>query len=87
VDYQQAAQDQHSLPSEADGRTLADYQPLQIPTGRQVGVRQDALDLWSLGLSKNYWSMCKKLKTVMTAAALRKPYPSIVQVILLFLSN
>ena len=43
VDYQQAPQDQYSLPSEADGRTLADHRPLQAPTGRQTGVRQDEL--------------------------------------------
>ena len=29
-------------------------------------------DLWSLGSSKNYWSMCKKLKTVMTACGIEK---------------
>ena len=43
VDYQQATQDQYPLPGEADGRTLADYRPLQAPTGRQTGVRQDEL--------------------------------------------
>ena len=72
VDHQQASQNQHPLSGETDGRTLADYRPLQAPTGRQTGVRQDALDLWSLGLSKNYWSMCKKLKTVMTACGIEK---------------
>ena len=72
MDNRPPSQDGHSLPSKADGRTLADYQPLQTPTGRQVGVRQDALDLWSLGSSKNYWSMCKKLKTVMTACGIEK---------------
>ena len=43
VDYQQATQDQHSFPGEADGRTLADYRPLQASAGRQTGVRQDEL--------------------------------------------
>ena len=43
VDYQQTSQDQHPLSSEADGRALADHRPLQTPTGRQAGVRQDEL--------------------------------------------
>ncbi len=43
MDNQQATQDQYPLPSKADGRTLADYRPLQAPTGRQTGVRQDEL--------------------------------------------
>ena len=43
VDHQQASQDQHSFPGEADGRTFADYRPLQAPTGRQTGIRQDEL--------------------------------------------
>ena len=43
VDHQQAPQDQHPLPSEADGCTLADNRPLQTPTGRQTGIRQDEL--------------------------------------------
>ena len=72
VDHQQASQNQHPLSGETDGRTLADYRPLQALTGRQTGFRQDALDLWSLGSSKNYWSMCKKLKTVMTACGIEK---------------
>ena len=72
MDHQQASQDQHPLPSETDGRAFADNRPLQAPTGRQTGFWQDALDLWSLGLSKNYWSMCKKLKTVMTACGIEK---------------
>ena len=63
---------QHSLTSETDGCTFADYRSLYAPTGRQVDIRQDALDLWSLGLSKNYWSMCKKLKKVMEACGIEK---------------
>ena len=43
VDHRPPSQDGHPVPSEADGRTLADYQPLQTPTGRQTGVRQDEL--------------------------------------------
>ena len=45
MDYQQATQDQHPLPSEADGCTFTDYRPLQALTGKQTGVRQDALEL------------------------------------------
>ena len=72
TDHQQVSQNQHPLSGETDGRTLADYRPLQAPTRRQTGVRQDALDLWSLGSSKNYWSMCKKLKKVMEACGIEK---------------
>lgn len=72
MDNRPPSQDRHPLPSETDGRSFADHRPLQAPTRRQAGVRQDALDLWSLGLSKNYWSMCKKLKTVMTACGIEK---------------
>jgi len=43
VDHQQASQNQHPLSGETDRRTLADYRPLQAPTGRQAGVRQDEL--------------------------------------------
>ena len=43
MDYQQTTQDQHPLPGEADGRSLADYRPLQTSTGRQTGVRQNEL--------------------------------------------
>ena len=43
MDNQQATQDQHSLLGETDGRTLADYRPLQAPTGKQAGIRQDEL--------------------------------------------
>ena len=43
VDYQQATQDQHPISGEIDGCTLADYRPLQAPTRRQAGVRQDEL--------------------------------------------
>ena len=72
MDNRPSSQDRHPIPSEADGRTLADYRPLQAPTGRQACIRQDALDLWSLGSSKNYWSMCKKLKKVMEACGIEK---------------
>ena len=43
TDHQQASQNQHPLSGETAGRTLADYRPLQAPTGRQTGVRQDEL--------------------------------------------
>ena len=34
---------QHPLPSEADGRSFADYRPLQALAGRQTVVRQNEL--------------------------------------------
>ena len=43
MDYRPPSQDGHPIPSEVDGRTLADYRPLQAPTGRQAGIRQDEL--------------------------------------------
>ena len=43
VDYQQATQDEHPLPGETNGRSLADYRPLQTLAGRQAGVRQNEL--------------------------------------------
>ena len=61
-----------NLPGEADGRSFADHRSLQTPTGRQAGAWKDALDLWSLGSSKNYWSMCKKLKRVMKECGIEK---------------
>ena len=43
MDYRPSSQDRHPVPSEADGCALTDYRPLQAPTGRQTGVRQDEL--------------------------------------------
>ena len=43
MDHRPPSQDGHPFPSEADGRTLADYRPLQTPTGRQTGVWKDEL--------------------------------------------
>ena len=43
MDYRPPSQKGHPIPSEADGRTLADYRPLQAPTGRQTRIRQDEL--------------------------------------------
>jgi len=43
MDNRPPSQDGHPIPSKADGRTFADYRPLQTPTGRQTGVRQDEL--------------------------------------------
>ena len=43
MDHRPPSQDGHPVPSEVDGRTLADYRPLQTLTGRQTGVRKDEL--------------------------------------------
>ena len=43
MDNRPSSQDRHPIPSEADGRTLTDYRPLQTPTGRQVNIRQNEL--------------------------------------------
>ena len=43
MDNRPPSQDWHPLPSEADGRTLTDYRPLQAPAGRQACIRQDEL--------------------------------------------
>ena len=43
MDYRPPSQNGHPIPSEADGRTFADYRPLQAPARRQACIRQDEL--------------------------------------------
>ena len=43
MDNRPPSQDGHPLPSEADGRTLADNRPLQTPAGRQTRFWQNEL--------------------------------------------
>ena len=43
MDNRPSSQDEYPIPSETDGRTLADYRPVQAPTGRQTRIRQDEL--------------------------------------------